>query len=73
MADRGTVLGLLAAAPLLAASAAARAQAGGKVWRIGWLGPASGPNEAVDAGGGGDARNEHDSHCHDSHCHDGVG
>ena len=49
MADRRIVLGLLAAAPLLAASAAARAQAAGKVWRIGWLGPASRPNEAVEA------------------------
>ena len=49
MADRRIVLRLLAAAPLLAASAAARAQAAGKVWRIGWLGPASGPNEAVEA------------------------
>lgn len=49
MADRRTVLRLLAATPLLAASAAARAQAAGKVWRIGWLGPASGPSDAVEA------------------------
>ena len=36
------VLAALAAAPL-----AARAQAPGKVWRIGWLGPSSGPSENV--------------------------
>ena len=47
IADRRIVLGLLAAAPLLAASAAARAQAAGKVWRIGLMGYNSQP-ENVD-------------------------
>ena len=47
--DRRSFLGGVAATALIAAPAAARAQQAGKVWRIGFLGFGSGPNEFVAA------------------------
>ncbi|MSQ72505.1 MAG: ABC transporter substrate-binding protein [Betaproteobacteria bacterium] len=49
MPDRRTFLGHIATAALLAAPAFARAQQPGKVWRLGWLGLASGASANVEA------------------------
>jgi putative ABC transport system substrate-binding protein len=47
--DRRSFLSGIAATALIAVPCAARAQQSGKVWRIGWLGFGSGPNEFVEA------------------------